>query len=93
MTTTFYRNQYADGGAVTAEKWQLFDASTIERTYGSCYSLEQKAVELPDGYTVAESKCGTLMIYDSDGEPCELVYNAITDRMDAVSMNGIKRIW
>ena len=88
MTATFYRNQYTDGGAVTAEKWQLFDASTAERTYGSCYSLEQKTVELPKGFTVEESYCGDIVVYDN-GEPCGLVYNEKADTMTAVSINGM----
>lgn len=49
MMTTFYRNQYTDGGAVTAEKWQLFDASNINIKIGSCYSLEKKKLNCPKG--------------------------------------------
>ena len=92
MMTTFYRNQYTDGGAVTAEKWQLFDASNISIKIGSCYSLEQKEVELPEGFTVEESACGDMVIYDN-GVPCGLVYNEKSDTMTAVSINGMTTLW
>lgn len=92
MTATFYRNQYTDGGAVTAEKWQLFDAGATEQTYGSCYSLKQKTAELPEGFTVAESYCGEMLVYDN-GEPCGLVYNEKADTMTAVSINGVTTLW
>ena len=92
MTATFYRNQYTDGGAVTAEKWQLFDASRVERVYGDCYSLETKEVELPEGLTTCETKWGEKVVCDGD-DICELIYNEKTDRMDAVSINGVTRIW
>lgn len=92
MMTTFYRNQYTDGGTVTAEKWQLFDASNISIKIGSCYSLEKKEVELPEGFTVEESVCGDMVIYDN-GKACDLVYNSRSEHMDAVSINGVTRIW
>lgn len=92
MTTTFYRNQYTDGGAVTAEKWQLFDASNVNIKIGSCYSLEKKEVELPEGFTVAENYCGNVMLYDNDA-PCDLVYNKRSDTMTAVSINGMTKLW
>lgn len=92
MKATFYRNQYADGGRLEAEKWQLFDANNVERVYGSCYSLEQKEIELPEGFTVEESVCGDMMIYDN-GKACDLIYNSRSEHMDAVSINGVTRIW
>ena len=92
MMTTFYRNQYTDGGTVTAEKWQLFDASNINIKIGSCYSLEQKEVELPEGFTVEESTCGDMVIYDN-GNACDLVYNETADTMTAISINGMTAIW
>lgn len=92
MTATFYRNQYTDGGAVTAEKWQLFDASNISIMIGSCCSLEQKTIKLPEGFTVAESYCGDIVVYDND-EPCGLVYNEKSDTMTAVSINGMITLW
>lgn len=92
MMTTFYRNQYTDGGAVTAEKWQLFDASNINIKIGSCYSLEQKKVELPEGFTVADSYCGDILLYDNDA-PCDLVYNERSDTMTAISINGMTTLW
>lgn len=92
MTATFYRNQYTDGGAVTAEKWQLVDASNISTRIGSCCSLEQKTVELPKGFIVAESYCGEMLVYDN-GEPCGLVYNEKSGTMTAVSINGMTTLW
>lgn len=92
MTVAFYRNQYADGGALEAEKWELFDASNISRVYGSCYSLERKDVELPEGFTAEENNWGKMTLYDN-GDACELVYHERIDRMDAVSVYGVTRIW
>ena len=65
-TVTLYWNQYTNGGAVDHECWQAFNADRLNPTYGSCYSLCEAKVEVPDNWSISDIT-GQPDLYDEKG--------------------------
>ena len=68
MNATLYLNQRTDGGAVLWEKWELVRGNDIKVTYGAYYSLKEKEVILPEGFSIGKNCAGETKLYDENGK-------------------------
>lgn len=64
MKAKFYYNQYANGGAVEREGWEVINASELQPSaYGSKYCMKEREIELPEGFTIGEDCYGEKKLY------------------------------
>ena len=88
MKITMYYNQRAEGGKAVSEGWSLF-AGKGNGVYGSHYPLDQKEIELPEGWTIGKTICGETAIFDKEGIYVDILGN----RDSLVLLDGKGKIY
>lgn len=66
MNATLYFNQRTNGGTVLWEKWELVKGDDIKVVYGDYYSLKEREVIIPEGYSIGKDFAGETKLYDAD---------------------------